>query len=75
MQAQCHFLRHSGRQTDVIDRSLKTLQVSATVLNYIVVNTGSHKLAVRFSGIMEDTTVDIEKEFLYLAGTGKRIAV
>ena len=45
------------------------------MLNYILVDSGSHRLAVRFSGIMDDSAVDIENEFLYLAGTGKRVAV
>ena len=45
------------------------------MLKYILVDSGSHKLAVRFSGIMEDINVDVENEFLYLAGTGKRVTV
>ena len=58
----------------LIDYS-KLSKVFAPVSNYITVNFGSHRLVVRFSGIIVDIVVDVENEFLFLAGTGKRVAV
>ena len=58
----------------LIDYS-KLSKISAPVSNYILVHSGSHRLAVQFSRIIKDSTVDVENEFLYLAGTGKRVAV
>ena len=51
----------------LIDYS-KLVKVSVPMLNYILVNPGSHKLAVQFSLIMKDSVIDVEKEFLNLTG-------
>ena len=47
----------------------KQASVSAPVVNYILVDSGSHRLAVLCFGITEVNTVDVENEFLYLVGT------
>ena len=45
----------------LIDYS-EIVKISMPVSNYILLHSRSHRLVVRFSGIMEDIAVDVEHE-------------